>query len=107
MKELFNMWISIQDVLKKGGSFGVIYDGSSKAPEDAKDLIAWEIKDAHIISWILGSMEAHMVNNLCSFTTANETWEYLKHIYYLDNNAWRFQLELEITNYTKDNLTIE
>lgn len=40
-------------------------DGTSKPPEDAKDFVAWEIKDARIISWILRSMEAHMVNNLC------------------------------------------
>lgn len=35
---------------------------SSKAPEDAKDLSVWETKDARIISWILGSKEAHMLN---------------------------------------------
>lgn len=53
----------------KERNFGHI-DGTSKTPDDAKDLIAWETKDARIISWILGSMEAHMVNNLRVFTTA-------------------------------------
>lgn len=41
-------------------------------PEYAKDLNAGETKDARIISWILGSMEAHIVNNLLSFTTVKE-----------------------------------
>lgn len=48
-----------------------------------------------------------MVNNLRAFTTAKEMWEYLKLIYYQDNNARRFQLELEIANYTQGNLNIE
>lgn len=56
---------------------------------------------------ILESIEIHTINNLCSFTTTKEIWECLKHIYYQDNNARRFQLKLEIANYTKRNLTIE
>ncbi|KAL5843291.1 hypothetical protein ACOSQ3_009258 [Xanthoceras sorbifolium] len=48
-----------------------------------------------------------MVNNLRSFTTAKQMWEYLKRIYNQDNNARRFQLELEIANYNQGNLSIE
>ena len=51
--------------------------------------------------------EPHMVNNLRSFSTANEMWEYLGRIYNQDNNAHRFQLELEIANFTQGNLSIE
>ncbi|XP_038979372.1 uncharacterized protein LOC113461231 [Phoenix dactylifera] len=48
-----------------------------------------------------------MVNNLRSFSTAKEMWDYLKRIYNQDNNARRFQLELEIANYSQGNLSIQ
>lgn len=79
---------------------------SSEAPGDAKDLSTWDTKDARIISWILGSMETHMLNNLRSFTTIKKMWEYSKRIYYQDNNTQQSQLQLEVANYTKGNLTI-
>lgn len=81
-------------------SFGGHIDGFSKALEDANDFSVWETKDARIVSWILGSMDVDMVNNLHSFTSAKEIWEYLKWIYYQDNNAKRFQFELEIAKYS-------
>ncbi|KAI4313348.1 hypothetical protein L6164_026334 [Bauhinia variegata] len=45
----------------KGKDLWSHIDGSSMAPVDAKELRQWETKDAEIISWILGSIEAHMV----------------------------------------------
>lgn len=39
-------------------------DGSSTAPIDSKELSSWEGKDAKIASWLLNSIEPHMVNNL-------------------------------------------
>jgi len=48
-----------------------------------------------------------MINNLCSFTTAQQMWDYLKHIYNQDNSAKRFHLEREITNYSQGNLSIQ
>ncbi|KAG6470074.1 hypothetical protein ZIOFF_071126 [Zingiber officinale] len=82
-------------------------DGSLMAPENAKDLGQWETKDARIISWLLGSIEAHMVNNLRPFNTTKEMWDYLKRIYHQDNIARRFQLELEIGNLSQGDLSIE
>ena len=34
-------------------------------------------------------------------------WEYLKKVYYQDNNARRFQLENDISNYVQGNLSIQ
>ena len=48
-----------------------------------------------------------MVNNLRSFSTAKEMWDYLQRIYHQDNTARRFQLELEIGNFSRGNLSIE
>ncbi|CAL9094142.1 unnamed protein product [Musa textilis] len=48
-----------------------------------------------------------MVNNLRSFGTAKEIWDYLKRIYYQDNSARQFQLELKISNFSQSNLSIK
>lgn len=62
-------------------------DGSFPAPTKPKKRSSWESKDVRIISWLLSSIESHMVNNLRSFTTAKEMWDYLRQIYYQDNSA--------------------
>ncbi|KAJ8770907.1 hypothetical protein K2173_022079 [Erythroxylum novogranatense] len=82
-------------------------DGSSPAPEKDIEFSQWEAKDARIISWILGSIEAHTLNNLLSFSTAKEMWNHLQRIYHQDNNARRFQLELEMSNFCQGNLSIK
>ncbi|KAJ8766133.1 hypothetical protein K2173_021650 [Erythroxylum novogranatense] len=82
-------------------------DGSSPTPEKETEFSQWEAKDARIISWILGSIEAHMVNNLRSFSRAKEMWNHLQRIYHQDNNARGFQLELEMSNFCQGNLSIE
>ncbi|KAG6527598.1 hypothetical protein ZIOFF_009721 [Zingiber officinale] len=38
---------------------------------------------------------------------AKEMWDYLKRIYHQDNTARRFQLDLEISNFSQDDLSIE
>ncbi|KAL5777429.1 hypothetical protein ACOSP7_010355 [Xanthoceras sorbifolium] len=91
----------------KGKELWNYIDGTSQAPASGTELAQWESKDARVVSWLLGSIEPHMVNNLRSFTTAKQMWEYLKRIYNQDNNARRFQLELEIANYNQGNLSIE
>ncbi|TXG56684.1 hypothetical protein EZV62_017997 [Acer yangbiense] len=82
-------------------------DGSSTAPTDPKELSSWEGKDAKIASWLLSSVEPYMVNNLRGFTTVKQMWDYLRRIYYQDNSARKFQLELDIENYRQGNLSIE
>lgn len=52
-KELPHMCISVQEFFK-GKEIWSLVDGSLKVMEDAKDLTAREMKDVHIISWILG-----------------------------------------------------
>jgi len=33
-------------------------------PTDEKELAQWEVKDAKVISWLLGTLEPHLVTNL-------------------------------------------
>lgn len=94
-------------MLLKGKELLNHIDGSSPAPKEVEELCQWEAKDARIISWILGSIKAYMVNNLRSFSTAKKMWDYLQCIYDQDNTARQFQLELEISNFSQGNLSIE
>lgn len=82
-------------------------DVSSLAPKEGKELNQWEAKEAQIISWILSSIGAHMMNNLRPYSTTKKMWDYLQRIYHQDNTAKRFQLELEISNLSQGNPSIE
>ena len=74
----------------KGKKLWSHIDGKSEAPASGTDLAQWDSKDARIVSWLLGSIETHMVNNLRCFTTTKEMWEYLRCIYNQGNNARKF-----------------
>lgn len=52
----------------------------SKASIEKTALEEWEYKDVQVITWILSSIDSQMINNLCSFSTAQEMWDYLKRI---------------------------
>ena len=82
-------------------------DGSDPAPTDATKLSLWKVKDAWVMSWILGSVDPLIILNLRPYKTARTMWEYLKKVYYQDNNARRFQLENDISNYSQSNLSIQ
>jgi hypothetical protein len=59
------------------------------------------------MSWILGSVDPLIVLNLRAYKTAKTMWEYLLKVYHQDNSARRFQLEYEIANFTRGNLSIQ
>ena len=40
----------------------------------------WEVKDAQVMTWIIGSVEPNIVLNLRPFTTVAKMWDYLKKI---------------------------
>lgn len=64
-----------------------------KSTYDKKDEISVakkEIKDAQIMSWILGSVDSQFIIHLHPYKTAQAMWDYLKQIYYQENSAWRF-----------------
>ncbi|KAA8531359.1 hypothetical protein F0562_006068 [Nyssa sinensis] len=82
-------------------------DGSDPALQDVEALSKWKIKDAWIMTWILSSVEPHLVLNLRPYTTAADMWNYLNTVYNQDNSARRFQLEYEMANFTQGSLSIE
>jgi len=48
-----------------------------------------------------------MFNNLRSFGTGKEIWDYFRCIYSQNNSAQKFQVEMGIANYKQGNLSIE
>ncbi|XP_027364321.1 uncharacterized protein LOC113871425 [Abrus precatorius] len=53
-------------------------DGKDPAPKDAEALAKWKIKDARVMTWIMSSVEPHIVLNLRPYKIAKEMWKYLK-----------------------------
>lgn len=89
-------WAFQLEMFVKGKGLSGHLDGTDAAPTDKAALVTWQTKDAQIVSWILASIEPHMVNNLRCFSTAKAMWDHLQTIYNQNNTAKRFQLELEI-----------
>ena len=59
------------------------------------------------MTWILSSVEPHLVLNLRPYKTVAAMWNYLHTVYNQDNSARCFQLEYEMTNFTQGSLSIE
>ncbi|KAJ0028643.1 hypothetical protein Pint_36091 [Pistacia integerrima] len=59
------------------------------------------------MSWILGSIEPHLIHSLHPHRSVKAMWNYLKQVYNQDNNAKRFQIELAIANYTQGDLSVQ
>lgn len=72
-----------------------------------KKVSSWNVKDAKIKTWILGSVEPHLILNLKPYKTAKGMWEYLKKVYHMENSARLYQLEFEIAQYTQGTSSIQ
>jgi hypothetical protein len=97
-------WTFQLEIFLKGKELWGHIDGSDK---DLVAKAAWAAKDAQIMSWILSSMEPHLILSLRPYRSAKAMWDHLTQVYNQDNNARRFQLELAIANYTQGDLSIQ
>ncbi|RVW93889.1 hypothetical protein CK203_028238 [Vitis vinifera] len=68
---------------------------------------SWAVLDARIMSWLLGSVEPHIVTHLRPHRSAQSMWAYLKKVYHQDNDARRFQLEHAIAMFQYGSLSIQ
>ncbi|KAJ4729954.1 hypothetical protein OWV82_002654 [Melia azedarach] len=68
---------------------------------------SWAVLDARIMSWLLGSVEPHIVTNLRAHRYAQSIWNYLQRVYHQDNDACRFQLEHAIAMFQHGSLSIQ
>lgn len=63
-------------------------DGSNLAPKDVEHLSKWEIKDVWVMTWIIGSVEHHLVFNLRPYKMTADMWDYFSKVYKQDNLTW-------------------
>ena len=103
----YSAWAFHFQLLVKGKELWGHVDGNIPTPKSATEKSKWESKVAKIMSWILGSMEPHIILNLRPYRTSKAMWEYLKRIYTQNNSARRFQLEFEMANFSQGALSIE
>ena len=94
-------WEFQLETFLKGKELWGHIDGSTKEGSTAAEKAAWAAKDNQIMTWILTSMEPHLILSLRPHRSAKAMWDYLKQVYNQDNNAMRFELELAIANYTR------
>ena len=59
------------------------------------------------MTWVLSSVESHLVLNLRPYKIVASLWTYLNTVYNQDNSAKRFHLEYEMANFTQGSLSIE
>ncbi|KAJ0007849.1 hypothetical protein Pint_30131 [Pistacia integerrima] len=59
------------------------------------------------MSWLLSSVEPHLITNLRAYRSAQSMWNYLKKVYHQDNDAHRFQLEHAIAMFQHGSLSIQ
>jgi hypothetical protein len=103
----YSAWEFQFQLFVKGKELWGHINGSNPAPTDVDALSRWEIMDARVMTWILSSIEPHLVLNLRPYKTAAAMWNYLNKVYNQDNTARRFQLEYEMANFTQGSLSIE
>ena len=96
-----------QTFLEAKELWGYISGSEPKPKEDEKKISAWLTKDAKIKTWILGSVEPHLIMNLKPYSTAKDMWGYLKQVYHQDNSARQFHLECAIAEYAQGTLSIQ
>lgn len=73
----FPTWKFQFRIFLKGKALSTNINSDARVPTYEKDFVHWEFKDAKVISWLLWTIEPHLVTNLCYFTTAKTMWDYL------------------------------
>ncbi|KAG6760449.1 hypothetical protein POTOM_036971 [Populus tomentosa] len=108
--ENYSAWAFQFQIFVKGKELWGHIAGTIPAPDSEQEkekYVKWEVKDAQIMSWILGSMEHSMLLNLKPYKSSREMWDYLKKVYNQSNTARRFQLELELGQLSQGSMSIQ
>nr|GMC49703.1 Retrovirus-related Pol polyprotein from transposon TNT 1-94 [Ipomoea batatas] len=106
----YSAWAFQFELFVKGKELWSHINGSDSAPDKEKEkekYAKWEVKDAQIMSWILGSVEPSILINLKPYKTSRGMWDYLKKVYIQNNSARRFQLELELGQLSQGSMSIQ
>nr|GME10774.1 retrovirus-related Pol polyprotein from transposon TNT 1-94 isoform X7 [Ipomoea batatas] len=106
----YSAWAFQFELFVKGKELWSHINESDSAPDKEKEkekYAKWEVKDAQIMSWILGSVEPSILINLKPYKTSRGMWDYLKKVYIQNNSARRFQLELELGQLSQGSMSIQ
>ncbi|XP_049394911.1 uncharacterized protein LOC125859256 [Solanum stenotomum] len=82
-------------------------DRSDPTPTDPTKLGQWKVKDARVMTWILGSIDPLIVLNLRPYKIAKAMWDYLLKVYNQDHSVRHFQLEHEFAMYSQGDLSVQ
>ncbi|KAG8385238.1 hypothetical protein BUALT_Bualt03G0021300 [Buddleja alternifolia] len=106
----YSAWEFQFQIFVKGKELWGHLDGTNPTLDREKEkekYVKWEVKDAQIMSWILGSVDPSILLNLKPYKTSRQMWEYLKKVYNQTNTARRFQLELELGLLVQGNMSVQ
>ena len=106
----YSAWAFQFQIFVKGKELWGHIDRTYPTPNNEKKkekYVKWEVKDAQIMSWILGSVEPSILLNLRPYKTSREMWENLKKIYNQSNTTRRFQLKLELGQLSQGSMSIQ
>ncbi|KAJ0013443.1 hypothetical protein Pint_21808 [Pistacia integerrima] len=110
----YSTWAFQFEIFLKGKELWGHIDGTDVAPTSDRDKSqevvsspSWAVLDARIMSWLLGSVEPHLITNLRAYRSAQSMWNYLKKVYHQDNDARRFPLEHAIAMFQHGSLSIQ
>ncbi|KAJ0043106.1 hypothetical protein Pint_18823 [Pistacia integerrima] len=81
----YSTWAFQFEIFLKGKELWGHIDGTDVAPtsdsdksQEAVSSPSWAVLDARIMSWLLGSVEPHLITNLRAYCSAQSMWNYLK-----------------------------
>lgn len=97
----YSIWrFHFQFFVQGKGLWGFV-DGSEIQPEASKTKEAnqWTVNNAHVVSWILGSVDTSIGIPMRGLNTARAMWDYLAKVYQQSNLARKFQIEHDISVY--------
>lgn len=103
----YGLWEFILRCFIQGHELWGYIDDSEEKPKpnadnkvDETNLKKWTAKNSRVMSWILGLVEPHIGVNLRPHETAANMLTYLSTIYHHQNHARKYQLDLEIHEYS-------
>ena len=83
----YSAWEFQFKLFVKGKELWGHIDGSVPAPQGVEALSKWEIHDARVMTWLLSSVESHLVLNFRPYKIVAAMWTYLNTVYNQDNSA--------------------
>ena len=91
-----SIWAFQFQIFVKGKNLGGHVDGTNSAPNKENQLneyTVWEVKDAHVMAWIIGSVDPHIVLNLRPMARCGLiSRRFIARIILLEGSSWNMKL---------------